>query len=332
MTNSNPGGANSFLEKFRNRTVLNLLRVLFLLSVFILVWRVFDGEEAIRLLFDANPLLLLAGFISLNLQTVLAAFRWRLTASQLGLAISAKTALGEYYLSQIANQSLPGGVLGDAGRVVRSSRQAGWVISAKAVFIEKMTGQVMLFVLFFITLSLGLISPTNFSFPSWLLNTSLLVLAITILLILLVAGFISVKKSKLASMLSDFSGDVYKSLLAKNVRWPQLGLTLGGSIFNIFGFIFAAWAIGAEITVGIAFILVPIILLAMLIPLTIGGWGIREATAATLFPIAGASQSEGLASSVAFGLLFLLVSLPGVLVALSRGQTPPNSNDQGVVR
>lgn len=329
MTKSNNGRNSNLIEKSSKKRLLRFVRLLFVLSVFILLWRVFDGEEAIRLLFDANPLLLLAGFISLSLQTVLSALRWRLTASQLGITIGPKRALSEYYLSQIANQSLPGGVLGDAGRVIRSSSQAGWVISAKAVLIERMAGQITLFTLFFVSLGANLLLPTNLLLPQWLLITTLLVLGITFAMVLFLIGFIKANRSNLVPKITNFTADIYKSLLAKNVRWPQLGLSLVAAVLNIFGFIFASWAIGAEISIGIAFVIVPIILLAMLVPLSIGGWGIREAVAASLFPLAGALQTEGLAASVGFGLLFLLASLPGVLVALFRTGRDSNSEELG---
>jgi hypothetical protein len=69
------------------------------------------------------------------------------------------------------------------------------------------------------------------------------------------------------------------------------------------------------------------ILLAMLIPLTIGGWGLREGAAAWLFPLAGATAAEGLAASVAFGLVFLCVALPGLFfIAGARDKSRPDSD------
>ncbi|MEM7718492.1 MAG: UPF0104 family protein, partial [Pseudomonadota bacterium] len=58
------------------------------------------------------------------------------------------------------------------------------------------------------------------------------------------------------------------------------------------------------------------------IPVSISGWGFREGAAAALFPLAGASASDGLASSVAFGLTFLVVALPGVIVARLDREAP----------
>jgi hypothetical protein len=73
-------------------------------------------------------------------------------------------------------------------------------------------------------------------------------------------------------------------------------------------------------------VLVPLILSAMLIPATIGGWGFREGAAAALFPLAGASASAGFATSVAFGLVILAASLPGLPVLLQARRPLPNND------
>jgi hypothetical protein len=60
----------------------------------------------------------------------------------------------------------------------------------------------------------------------------------------------------------------------------------------------------------------------MLIPLSVSGWGIREGAAALAFPVFGATASQGLAASVAFGLVFLVTVLPGLIVIWLRPNAP----------
>ena len=60
----------------------------------------------------------------------------------------------------------------------------------------------------------------------------------------------------------------------------------------------------------------PVVLFSMVIPLTIGGWGVREATAGTVWALAGLPESEGVAASVTYGLLVLVSALPGLMVLL----------------
>ncbi|MBD3766253.1 MAG: flippase-like domain-containing protein, partial [Rhodobacterales bacterium] len=86
------------------------------LAALAVLWHLADGPQAARRLAGADPGWLLAGLAALTLQTVLSALRWRLTAAQFGIRLGAAEALREYYLAQIVNQLLPGGVVGDAAR------------------------------------------------------------------------------------------------------------------------------------------------------------------------------------------------------------------------
>jgi hypothetical protein len=61
---------------------------------------------------------------------------------------------------------------------------------------------------------------------------------------------------------------------------------------------------------------VPVVLLAMIVPLSVGGWGLREATAMAVLPALGWTPEEALAVSTAYGLTALAGALPGALVPL----------------
>ena len=66
-----------------------------------------------------------------------------------------------------------------------------------------------------------------------------------------------------------------------------------------------------------------LVLLAAAVPLNVGGWGPREGAAAWAYATAGLGAAQGLAASVAYGVLALVAALPGVLVLLSVRPAPP---------
>ncbi len=123
---------------------LYLLRTILAAGLLALLWQAADGADAVRRLAGANAALLGAAVVVLTLQTGLSALRWRITAAQLGILFDRRTALREYYLSQIVNQALPGGIMGDAGRAVRARAQAGLMASGQAVLFERLAGQIAL--------------------------------------------------------------------------------------------------------------------------------------------------------------------------------------------
>lgn len=292
--------------------LLRIVQIGVALGLLAIIWSAADGPEAARALADADIAFLAAAFAALTLQTVLSALRWRLTAAQLGIQLGPVWAIREYYMAQIINQSLPGGMIGDAGRAVRAREQAGLLASGQAVMFERLAGQVGMFTVmapaFFITLAM----PGGVDWPSWLvvpvtaLIAGLALLPVLTLLATRLPGAVGRKTL-------SFCRTTATALLAKEVLPRQVVLSIGTTLCNLAAFGFCAMAVGADLSLVATLALVPLILFTMLIPISVSGWGLREGAASILFPLAGAAASQGLAASVAFGLIFLLSVLPGLI-------------------
>ena len=292
--------------------VIHALQLTLAVALLVVVWRLADGGQALRLLSEANLVWLLAAALVLTLQIVLSARRWQLTASQLGITLSAGTVVREYYLSQLVNQVLPGGVLGDAGRAVRARRQAGLVTSSYTVILERLAGQAGLLVLLAATFVITSVAPGGFDWPSWLavpVAVLLIVVGAVPPAVILAAGRLPRRVGRMATELAE---NVRRALLAPSVRWHQLALSLATAAANVTGFALCALSIGAPLSITAATAIIPLILFTMLLPVTVSGWGLREGAAAALFPLAGLTAAEGLAASVAFGVVLLVIALPGI--------------------
>ena len=97
-------------------------------------------------------------------------------------------------------------------------------------------------------------------------------------------------------------------------------------------YVMAARAVGVTTPLWTLLPLVAPVLLSMLVPATVAGWGVREVTAAALWGAVGLTVVDGVAISAAYGILALVSSLPGAVVLLSgglgrRGGRPPNAHD-----
>ena len=76
--------------------------------------------------------------------TVCTAGRWCLVARRLGLRLSLRSGVEDYYRALFLNAVLPAGVLGDVHRAVRHGRQEGDVgRGVRAVMLERFAGQVV---------------------------------------------------------------------------------------------------------------------------------------------------------------------------------------------
>jgi len=272
------------------------------------LWQAAGGAEVAQSMAQAAPLWVLAAVATLVLQTLLSAQRWRITAAQLGQTLPSGHATREYFLSQTVNQALPGAVMGDAARAVRARDQGGLLIAGQAVFFERLAGQFAMFA----TLSLAFLAtsaaPGGLEWPTFMGTTlSIVVVAGAVAAITL----ISLRDTRALQPLT-------KALFAKEVMPGQFLYSAAIATCNLAAFAFAAQAVGVELSVVEITALVPMILFAMLVPLTVSGWGIREGAAALILPIAGISVADSVAASVMFGLALLISVLPGAFVVMTR--------------
>lgn len=296
----------------RKTAIMKTLRLLVTLALLALLWRAVDGPAAMDLVLGADPAWLLAAVLALNAQTALSAMRWRLTARGLGQSITLGRAIREYYLSQIVNQSLPGGVLGDAGRAVRARHEAGLKRAGQAVVFERLAGQLALFGVTGAAVLMVWIGPGGTTLPDWVLRLVALTGGA-----LLVAGVILWVIGRSTHVwgrhVREWFAAFAVSVLAPAVLPRQIILSLATTALNLLAFAICARATGTTLPLTAIMIIVPLILLTMLIPISVSGWGLREGAAAALFPVIGASATEGFAASFAFGLMFLVSVLPGAV-------------------
>lgn len=287
-----------------------LLRTLMAVTLLILVWRSVDGAAALALLrqADAWPMLLALGLLSG--QIALSALRWSLTAAALGQPLPWRVAVAEYHLGLLLNLTLPGGVLGDAGRAVRTRGSVGVAASAQAVVVERLSGQIAMAALLGAGLALW---PAAAPWGPLVAGGGLL--ALVALGLLLAAGPPLLRRFGRALARVWRPGAPF--VVQAGINAAIIGCTIGAMAA-------CSAAVGAPLGV-VALVAVPLTLTAMLLPVSVGGWGLREGAAAVVWPMAGHAAQAGVAASVAFGVLALVASLPGLIVAARSGGLRPVS-------
>jgi len=81
-------------------------------------------------------------------------------------------------------------------------------------------------------------------------------------------------------------------------------------------YVVAARAAGVSAPPATLLPLTMLVLVAAAVPANVAGWGPREGMAAWAFGAAGLGAHQGVAASVAFGVIVLVAALPGVVVLL----------------
>lgn len=294
--------------------IRRLLQVAVLALCAWLLWRTVDWQEALHLLRGADIRWLAVAVALLTAQTLLSAERWRITAGRLGIHLRYASAVREYYLAQVVNQSLPGGVLGDANRAFRAREEAGLLASTQAVVFERVAGQLGLLAVFAGGLALSVAAPGPRIGPEWLAPISGAVLATSVVL-----GFLITHHFRPARrILAPFA----RAIFAPAVRSRQILLSMATALCNIAAFALCALAIGAPLNTIEALVFIPMILFAMVLPLSIGGWGLREGAAAAVFPLFHQTAAAGLVASLAFGLVILISISPAFVLNWMKPKDP----------
>ena len=291
------------------------LRVLVGVAILVvLLWRLGTGPflAGLRVIDGAA----VAAALAIGLLTTLfSAWRWCLVARRIGLPLRLTTAVADYYRALFLNAALPGGVLGDVHRAVRHGQHVDDVArSARAVFLERTAGQVVLFVA---------AGATVLDQPSWLGGFALSPYAMGIAAVGLCAvAVVLTAWGRLTErgrrVVVAVWADVRRGLLARDT-WPGVAVlsaaTLAGHLAL---FLVAARAAGVAAPVAQLVPLMVLALLAMALPVNVGGWGPREGVAAWAFGAAGLGAAHGFTVAVVYGVLAFVASVPGAGVLLLR--------------
>ena len=298
------------------RTLLRLGRLAVAVAIFAVLAVTIDIGRSLQLLADADPVWLVGAVVALSVQTVLSALRWRLAAARLGQPIGRMEAVGEYYLSQIVNQTLPGGMLGDAGRALRARHHAGLIRSGQAVVFERVAGQAVVFTVMMVSVLAVTLVPGGVSLPDWALWFAAAVPLGAVAAMLAIRSGAPLP-GRAGRGARDMTLAFRRAVLHPRVLPWQILLSVGTTACNLLAFACTAKATGTVLTPVETLVIVPLILTTMLIPLTVSGWGVREGASAALFAAVGVNAAHGVAASVAFGLVYLVTVLPGLLLLLA---------------
>ena len=260
-------------------------------------------------------------------QTAASAWRWRFTAGRLGIDLAFREALREYYLAMFLNQVLPGGVVGDFSRAWRHARSPGLAQSAagtavRAVILERASGQAVMMTLAVVSL---------LSLPVALGVGPRLAALGAATVVAFVAGVVAVRRQRRSreSVWGRLWDDARAALLtgvALPVQLVTSILVVGSYIAT---FVLAARAVGVQVSLPTLLPLVAPVLVTMLIPVTLAGWGVREGAAAVLWGVVGLAAVDGVTVSAAYGLLILLASAPGGVILLAGALLGPTSVGRG---
>ncbi len=279
-----------------------------------------DLDSAQSRLQDINLVLLLIGIVIFLFQIILGGLRWCAVSNAIYAPIDFVNSLRIFYIGMFFNQALPGGTGGDAVRVYLAYKGGLKVRGAiNGVMLERLFAVIGLVLLVDMTQPF-LNAQIDTKAADWFLFSAILLTLGTLagLTFIIFGGrfFKDLNHWRIIRGLSYLSADTGLVLFKLRNILPITALGLLTHINLSICVFFLAQSLGLGIRFVDCLILVPPVLLITVIPISIGGWGIRELAMVSAFGLIDVPNEGALVLSILVGFVGLGVSLPGGLVWL----------------
>jgi uncharacterized protein (TIRG00374 family) len=253
----------------------------------------------------------LAIFVTM-LQTVILAWRWYRIIGFLNGRLEAKIAVRLSFLGVFMNQVLPSSIGGDVFRVWGAHRNGlknG--VGFTSVIIDRVTGLLSLSLV--VTLAAILVWQ---KLDDQVLRLSIVCSGPVILCAIVLSSVISLDKLtflnhhiiRLLSQLSDGLRNLLSSFSHIN---ETLLLGVLASLVGLFAVFVLQQGVGIDLPFTVNVALVGAVTLLSAIPISIGGWGVREVSMVTLFGMVGVSSDNALMLSMLYGIVLIVAAMPG---------------------
>jgi uncharacterized protein (TIRG00374 family) len=286
------------------------------------------------------PIAIAASFVV----TWLMAYRWGMILAAKGPRLKTRRLFGYYLIGLFFTSFVPGGgVSGDVARLIyvdREVRDKALVLST--LVYERLVG---VFTLLLIGLVATLMTRAHGQTDS-MIYLSEAVLAIAFIAIaILMSGYVSSRLARLIRAIGSrikmmrLAEAAARTLEAMNELKRDGALLFRTALISILirilwslGCFVVAWAMGLPIGVLTVFAFISLIDLVRLMPISVGGLGVREWSVVVLFASAGITREQALTFSILAFAPIYLNAIAGGVVYVARARLRPEQRQQVAAR
>jgi hypothetical protein len=320
-------GFHRILERTSGMTSLGVKIVVMVLIVVLLAYQV-DLGDAFARLGSLSAAAVLAGLLLSLLQIVVLAYRWRLVSRLNGTVVGFVENLRCMLASQFFSQGLPASVGGDALRIWWLTRLGQTKRHAfQSVLLDRIAGLLALVLLNMCSFSLlvfGLGETTRGWHVAWIVGGTLALTAIGVsrfarrLMIRIFFLLPSVQRKhrsvrELMRWLISFHASAGRLVFSSR----GVAILLWGIAIH-FCSVLLCYVVARDTGLAVSFVqlvaVVPPVMMLSYLPLSIGGWGLREGAMALALSLIGLPAADGVFLGLALGSISLGAALLGAVV------------------
>jgi hypothetical protein len=250
------------------------------------------------------------------LQIFVGVLRWREIGAECGAPLALRQAMRFNLIGAFFNQTLPSSIGGDAVRLWLVARGgAGWRAATYSIFVDRAIGLIALAVVVIASLPWSYRLIADAGGRSALLLIDFAALAGGMGFLILGRLHWPWLKRWWGTHHLHACSVIANRVLFSRKRGPAVAVL--SLLVHVLAVVMA-WcvvrSIAAPVVFGQVFQLIPPVMLITMLPISIAGWGVREATMGLAFGYAGLATNEGVNVSVLFGAVTFIVGAFGGLV------------------
>jgi len=280
-----------------------------------LIWLVLRGQDLTVLgerLALISPLTVLVAMALLAGQNVIAAQRWVVVMRLFGDALPYRTSLRFFFEGLFFNQALPSTVGGDGVRMYRAVK-VGLPVEAgvNGVLLDRISGLFALLVIVAATQpwlyarvdDLPARAAFGFVIAAGIIGMSMLILC----------RRLPAHWTKWGAVrgLVGLSDGVLSLFRQTGIALPVFGISVIGHLMMVS----AIFILSNELQLGVSFVdclvLVPGVMLLSAVPISIAGWGVREAAMVAAMGLLGVATDASTSLSLIYGFIMVVIGLVG---------------------
>jgi len=265
----------------------------------------------------------LTAFFLISLSQLLPAFRWKIIMSSGGMKMSQWKAIKLVYMGYFITQVLPS--VGDIFRAVVVAREnaVDRATAALSVFIDRIVGLFSVVIIGSVTILLQFNNPHIAPYRSQMFIPMILLFAFSVVYfsrsLRKITGFEWVLSHlPLGKKIREIEEKVFIYRTRKKALAMAFAITAVVQINFILVNYLLARSLGLpEGNLMHFFLIIPIITVIVAIPISMGGFGVRESLFMSLFTALGMNSGIGITTSILQWVILMVWSLPGGLALLS---------------
>jgi uncharacterized protein (TIRG00374 family) len=259
------------------------------------------------------------------------AWRWQLLLRAQGIVVPARSLLSSYLVAGFFNNFLPSTIGGDVVRIRDTARPAqSKTLATAVVFVDRALGLMGLVLVAALGATVAMIVKGQEAapiWPYWLWAAFIVGLTAAAPAVIAPHGLGRLLQP-LAAFHPEWVGERIQKLTAALARFRESPGALAGCFTGavivqmlLVGFHFAiVYALDMPITFWDLAVIVPVSFIIQMLPVSLNGYGVREATFAFYFSRLGVPISSALLVSLMATGLMMLFSLSGAAVYLARNR------------